>query len=38
LVVRSDFGWALAELENADGSTLVESGDFQWHFVATLMY
>jgi hemolysin activation/secretion protein len=38
LVLRSDFGWALAELDNPDGSTLVESGDFQWHFVATLMY
>jgi len=38
LVVRSDFAWALAELENPDGSALVDTGDFQWHFVATVLY
>lgn len=37
-VVRTDLGWALSELENADGSALVESGDFQWHFVGTVIY
>jgi hemolysin activation/secretion protein len=36
--LRADLGVALKELENADGSTLVEQGDVQLHFVGTLVY
>ena len=36
--VRADVGWALEGLDNADGSTLVERGDVQLHFVGTVVY
>ncbi|MFO0855880.1 MAG: ShlB/FhaC/HecB family hemolysin secretion/activation protein [Phycisphaerales bacterium] len=37
-VVRTDLGWALVGLDDAGGATIVEEGDFQWHFVATFIY
>lgn len=36
--VRADLGFALEELNNADGSNLVERGDMQLHFVGTVVY
>lgn len=37
-IVRTDLGWALVGLDDAGGETIVEEGDFQWHFVATFIY
>ncbi len=36
--VRADLGFALEGLDNSDGSSLVDQGDAQLHFVGTLVY
>lgn len=36
--IRADVGVALDDLDNSDGSTLVERGDIQLHFVGTIVY
>lgn len=38
LTGRVDFGWALNDIESATGSNRVDSGDFEVHFVVTLIY
>jgi hemolysin activation/secretion protein len=37
-VVRLDYGWALSEVEDGAGNAIVDTGDGQWHFVATFLY
>jgi len=38
LNARVDFGWALAEVEDELGQTVVDKGDSEVHFVLTLLY
>lgn len=38
LNARIDFGWALAEIENEVGQTVVDKGDNEVHVVLTLVY
>jgi hemolysin activation/secretion protein len=38
LSARVDFGWALEEIEDQTGQTIVDKGDSEVHFVLTVVY